>query len=409
MSERSANVPTMDDFNALKAQVDKQGQDIAALDARVDALEEGGSVVPPDKPASADGTTVVGTSGQIVDSRSRTFKLTGTAGAYRIDCDGHVTGGNVVRLYAKSGYCHQENSQHNWWYADKPGLVDSNDDWTACANPTGEVPPRPSGDVVPPQAAAVGYNTLTLGPDVTLNENWFAYPGANLRQNADGSLTDLGGVPNHYNAHVCSTHPIANGQIGGTAFGGGFYAEIEWTWTPPTTGYQNTDGWPSWWATTAEADSRYNVTRLPNEGNLEFDCAEYMNSGNSNEFNHGIIHWYGGSGALYSNNNAGMSGSAHHPPGVDPRQKYRIGWLWVPATANSKGYTKGYVNGQQVGNTYTWDKWGGGGVPGQPNCPPFSIQDAGHCQLIWGSGSKNPVTAYRIWVWQKDKSQNISR
>jgi hypothetical protein len=388
----SVNVPTMDEFNALTA--------------RVTALESGGTHPPdPTKTPSPDGTTVTTIGPAVIDQLLRSFTLVAQDASNKgqqiaINGTRDTRTGLVVKLYAKGQQCYQQNQPGTWYVAD--GANPPN--WNQTQDPTGGSVP-PSGDV-PPQAAAVGYNTLTLGPEVKLGTNWWGYDGANLRTNPDGSVTDIGGVPNHYNAHASSTHPV-NGQIGGTAFGGGFYAEIEWSWPPPTAGYQNSDGWPSFWATTAEADSRYNVTRLPNDGNLEFDCVEAMNAGDSSEFNHGIIHWYGGQGALWSNNNSGMSGSTHLPAGLNPGTRHRIAWLWVPATATSKGYTKGFVNDQQVGNTYTWDKWGGGGTPGQPDCPPFSIQDAGHTQLIWGSGTKNPITVYAVRVYQKDKSHNI--
>ena len=134
MSGRSTDVPTMDEFNALAEQVAAQGSQITALDARVTALE-GGSP-PVDRTPSPDGTEVTDTSGDIIDGQLRCFRLVGPASNYRIDCDGSVSGGGVLRLYAKDQRCHQENSDHDWWYM-------GDDDWVACDNPTGEAPPDP--------------------------------------------------------------------------------------------------------------------------------------------------------------------------------------------------------------------------------------------------------------------------
>ena len=392
----SVEVPTMDDFNALQAQVNNH-------ETRITALEHGST-----SGASPDGTTATDPSVTITDGDGRKFKLTGPSNNYKIDCDGNVTGGSVIRLYAKNRMCYQENVNHDWWYAPLgTGPINSGDDWTFTTNPTGGN--NPSGDdVAPDYAQALGYTEMTLGPDVTLNKNWWPYDGANLTQNADGSVTDHGGVPNHYNAHASTTHRGPNGEIRGKAFKHGFYAEIEWSWkNPPSAGYQNTDGWPSWWATTAEADNRYNVPRLPNDGNLEFDCCEYMNTSDNTEFNNGIIHWYGGQGAKYSNADAGLSGSARSPAGTDVTQKHKIGWVWVEATDASDGYIESYFDRKKVGNRYSWKKWGGGGVPGQLNCAPFSIQDAGSCQLIFGTGTKNELTVYKVRVWQKPGTVNV--
>jgi hypothetical protein len=197
--------------------------------------------------------------------------------------------------------------------------------------------------------------------------------------------------------------------VHGVAFGGGLYAEIEWSWeNPPSPGYQNVDGWPSWWATQVESSDRFSTPELPNRQNLEFDNCEYMNKTDSTEYNCGIIHWHGGAGAKYSNNDAGISGSAHSPAGTDVTQRHRIGWLWVPATATSRGYIESYFDGEFNGKRYEWDEYGGGGTPGHDDCSPFSCIDAGHSELWFGTGTKNPLTVYSVRVYQRDRSQNLS-
>lgn len=122
----TAEVPTMDDFLALKAQVDDH-------EVRITALENpgnGGTVPQP----SPDGTTVADTHGRIVDAAGRTFKLVESnvrGVGYRIDMDGTVSGAGVVRLYAKGGLCYQENNEGYWWYMGES-------DWIEAQNPTGE-------------------------------------------------------------------------------------------------------------------------------------------------------------------------------------------------------------------------------------------------------------------------------
>ena len=133
----SADVPTMDEFNALKAQVDAHDVMITDLDSRVTTLEQGS---PQPIAPSPDGTTVTDTTGSIVDAEGRTFKLVGPSTNYSIDMDGTVSGANVLRLYAKGGKCYQENVDHMWWYM-------GDTDWIASSDPTGAAPTPPSGTV----------------------------------------------------------------------------------------------------------------------------------------------------------------------------------------------------------------------------------------------------------------------
>ena len=50
-----------------------------------------------------------------------------------------------------------------------------------------------ASSAVPTAAAAVGYNTETFGPAVTLGSNWLLWTdAANVKQNSDGSVTIAG-------------------------------------------------------------------------------------------------------------------------------------------------------------------------------------------------------------------------
>ena len=83
----------------------------------------------------------------------------------------------------------------------------------------------------PAAAAAVGYNTETLGPSITVGGNWNNYDffgtnpsDINVTQNADGSVTIDGGG-NTYNGQLATATLGSNGQVVGEAFGGGLYAQ----------------------------------------------------------------------------------------------------------------------------------------------------------------------------------------
>jgi hypothetical protein len=122
----------MEEFNALKAQVEDH-------EVRITALEQSGHNPGPSPDPSPDGTTVTDTSGVIVDSKGRQFRLAGLATNYHITIDGEQSQytQRVARLYAKSGVCYQENQDDDWWYM-------PNDTWDSTNDPTGEAPP-PSG------------------------------------------------------------------------------------------------------------------------------------------------------------------------------------------------------------------------------------------------------------------------
>lgn len=258
----------------------------------------------------------------------------------------------------------------------------------------------PASVGVPTQAAAVGYTLLTSTGTV-LNTNWFGLSGSSLTQNSDGSITDAGGVPNQYNAH-CSTVNGTGGNFQGVAFAGGGYFECTFSFTnPPSDGYQGTNGWPSWWATSVESDSFSGVTALPNGQNLEYDACEYLDQVNDH-FNATDINWVSGTNVHQD------SEQCPTPSGFDPSQPHKYGWLWVPATSTTQGYIKSYIDNVQTGPTFTWNQCTNPSAsPGSSGNPYFSIIDRAHQRLWFGSGTKNVMTVYNVNVWQATDANNM--
>src|SRR5262249_15859170 len=84
------------------------------------------------------------------------------------------------------------------------------------------------------------------------------------------------------------------------------------------------------------------------------------------------------------------------PANFDPSQQNTYGFLWVPATSSAQGYAEVFVNGQQVGPTYTWNQGG-----------PYSSIDANRLQVILGTGSTNPMTVYNVQVRQGAGANDI--
>ena len=245
-------------------------------------------------------------------------------------------------------------------------LATSSPSITTTANSAG-------GCQVPAQAASAGYNQMTYGPDMALGANWF--PGDNvtsgLTQNSDGSISIRGGDGNNYNRQLVS---------GDAKFGGGAYVQATLSFQNPTGGwYQGADGWPAFWGWATD----------PSGHVIEPDFFEFMTAGNNQEFDFNIHEW-GSSGQLASD-----GGKASLPSGFDASQPHTYGFLWVPASGSSPGSASMFVDGNQVGPVHTWSPGGS-----------YSTFDDSELEVIFGTGSANPMTVYNTQVWQKDASKD---
>ena len=231
------------------------------------------------------------------------------------------------------------------------------------------------GCQIPAAAAGAGYNQMTYGPDMALGANWFPVTGDNatsgVSQNSDGSISIRGGDANHYNNQLNS---------GATQFGGGGYFQATLSFQNPPAGWSTTvDGWPAFWMTPQDESVG---------GGVETDFFEFMDAG-SNVYSTGQIDW--GRGGLPAGMNVGRKPNV--PPGFDPSKPHTYGWLWVPATSTSEGYGQAFLDGQAVTDKITW-------TPGSQ----FDGIDRNKAQVIFGTGSANPMTVYNAQVWQKDSS-----
>jgi len=172
----------------------------------------------------------------------------------------------------------------------------------------------------------------------------------------------------------------------------------------PAGWYPGADGWPSWWGVGNE-----NYFQLGFQ-NIETDFMEWMTPGNNHQFNYGLIDWY--NGGHLSKVDVGIPGNgANLRTNTDPSQPHQYGFLWMPATATSKGYAEMFFDRVQVGPTYTWDRYNGAALPvgpgGAGGSALFSALDAECLQLILGTGSANPMTVYNVQVWQASGANDI--
>ena len=267
---------------------------------------------------------------------------------------------------------------------------------------------------VPAPAAAVGYDTQTFGPAVTLGSNWQKFnffgvdPGSvGVTQNADGSVTIAGGGDN-YGAQL-STASVGSTphSFTGIAFGGGGYFQAVMSFTGPA----------SFWANDIETMDGISTGAGPNQwpgqaagyGDwIEADFAEFDATG---VYGLGIHNWFGAVGSGNDTNTGPISGSPVFPPGANYTQPNTYGFLWVPATTTTQGYAKFYFNGVQVGNTITWNQYNpsAGPVPSIGNGTAFSVLDKLHLALILGTGSTGTSnTVYSVSVWQNSSVGDIS-
>jgi hypothetical protein len=264
---------------------------------------------------------------------------------------------------------------------------------------------------VPEPAAAVGFNTMTFGPNVTIGGNWqkFNFFGVSpstidVVQNSDGSVTiNPGG--DDYGAMLSTAARGAGRTFTGVAFGGGGYFQATMKFSGPA----------SFWANDIENMNSVSAGGEPNQwpgqatgyGDwIETDFAEFDSP---NLYGFAIHNWYGklGSGAGTSTLN---SGSPVSPAGADYTKPNTYGFLWVAASASRQGYAKFFFNGAQVGNTITWNQYdpSAGPPPATGNGTAYSVLDKLHLALILGTGSSTPNTVYNVQVWQASAADNIS-
>jgi hypothetical protein len=293
----------------------------------------------------------------------------------------------------------------------------------AGTNPNAGPPPAP--------AAAVGYDTLTFGPQInvgttaspttsypqlTNGANWapFTFYGTSwkslgVKQNADGSVT-LDGSGEAFGNGLSSAvagNPGANTAWKGIAFGGGAYFEAVMAFTGPA----------SFWANDIETMNGVSIGAGPHPwpgqaagyGDwMECDFAEFDST---NVYGFALHNWYSQVGSNVGTSSIG-SGSPATVPGADYTKPNKYGFLWVPATDTSQGYAKFFFNGQQVGNTMTWNKYDATLPPspedkGTGGSSAYSVLDKLHLALILGGSTGSTNTIYSVSVWQRSAADNL--
>jgi len=272
----------------------------------------------------------------------------------------------------------------------------------------------PSADI-PPAALAVGYLTQTFGPAVTLGTNWynmnFFQPPTPATQNSDGTVS----ISNYESISTAMRDTSMPHKWRGMAFGGGAYFEA-------VLHFANADdstlkSWPAFWGSDIENFSQNAVTALTQWsgqpqgfGNwIETDFFEFDRQ-SATEYGIQIHNWYG-----YHDHQQVQDVRAYSQPvkvanGFNWSDSHKYGYLWVPATAATKGYAMAFLDGVQMGPTIYWDQY-------DPQAPPppkvgttaFSVLDSRHLVLVLNTGTHNPMTVESVTVWQASNSENLTQ
>lgn len=282
------------------------------------------------------------------------------------------------------------------------------------------------GSNAPGPAAAVGYttqtfNSITVGTSIGQLQSYTFFgntePGGCI--GTSGANLLLGATAN-CNYGVSTAHSTGGSNWAGIAFGGGAYFEATYSLGATPTG-----SGVAWWANDIEHETAGNpaYTSWVEPDFFEYDTAHNNENGISD------WNWYncqsGGPHCSSSSNinveTPAISGASPitYPGGVLNTGTHRWGWLWVPATASTQGYSKRFIDGVQIGPTSYWnlynattELWSGSGA--QPaNFPPtasgvtFNVIDTLHLAPILGGSNSVKMTVSSVVVWQASSANNL--
>jgi hypothetical protein len=290
----------------------------------------------------------------------------------------------------------------------------------------------------PSYAAEVGYTTNTFSTNFTSSNvdlansgkagfSWYPWNlfgshtnTAAIVLNPDGSVM-LSGDTTGPNGELVTVSPTHNaGGFVGTAFGGGAYIEAVFKFDPADVARVNSKGWPAFWSLPIEGlqgtklqDANQWRGQAPGyKHGVEADFFEYLflrNGDPRNAYGAGMHDWYG----IYNVTCRGLcqqpgnAGKRIAPEGTDFTQYHRYGFLWVPATATSSGYSRFYFDGNPIGPDQQWTLFSDQPPPPTQQPWAFGVIDRQHLMLILGTGIGEPMTVQSVNVWQVSAAQNL--
>jgi hypothetical protein len=290
--------------------------------------------------------------------------------------------------------------------------------------------PQPASRIPPPQAAAVGYNSLTWDT-VVFGSNtgpWYSFnllsktpTGSEGVNQANGSMYISGIAGDQFGASVCSAYSTGVGSNWkGKVFSGGFYVEVALSIPGTVSGTPGQLPFPAVWCDDIDFLTQNSANlQWPGQATgylhwIEYDFFQWAQDTDLYWGAADIIDWIGNPATSYAQptNSETHLGSATFP------NENSYGSLWVPATPSSNGYKLDFLNNVRLlpaagtPAVTTWAYWN----PSSPFTPaqcisgaPYqgSFIDQCHFALIMGTSTLNPMTVYSLRVWQASEANNI--
>ncbi len=205
----------------------------------------------------------------------------------------------------------------------------------------------------------------------------------------------------------------------GRAFGGGGYFEAEIKFNPDDVLRPKSKGWPSFWAMSIE-----HMANLPEEqwaGQekgyahfIEVDVLEYLfkEADNIGVYGANIHDWYGAWRETCSPKQfCKYSVPYRHvrksvPPDTDFNKYHKYGFLWIPATKETKGWGQFYFDDKPIGRKETWTLYEDQAPSMIRRSWNFGILDRQHLVLILGTGENQSMSVRSVNMWQKSDKDN---
>ena len=272
---------------------------------------------------------------------------------------------------------------------------------------------------IPSPALAGGFTQRVFGPQLALGSTWFKWASdVSATQNADGSITTTGGN-NGFGLNLITALPTGGPGWSGSTWTSGAYFEWTMSFAGPANPQDISNGWPSLWLVDMEGPGFTDGSAARWQGQASnyyrwatINVAEWSNDHvpmpAANTVYHEFSDWYGvvGSGVQVDTGYHANGSPFVVPATFDFSRPHKYGFLWIPATATSRGSAQYFIDDQRVDTgAASWNLY-------NPATPPppvagttaFSFIDARHLAAVFGTGPQNPMTVSAFSVWQRPAS-----
>ena len=245
---------------------------------------------------------------------------------------------------------------------------------------------------------------------------------SSVQINDDNSVTLLGDPAKAHGQLVSAVKTANYPHFVGTAFGGGAYIEATIKFDKEAVSNAPADSSvPAFWALQLEGDILEGKGQWPGMPrkyihNIEVDIFESIRNPKNmpeNSYGGSLHDWFGiynktcGGDGLCQEKMPYREGMRIVPKDTDFSKYHQYGFLWVPATKETKGKAIFYFDRKQVGPERTWELYTDQPPPPIKKPWAFGIIDQRHLVLILSTGLGQPMSVKDVSVWQKDEKSNL--